>query len=756
MTGSLDHPEASTSVASESDQGVSIQFKLVGLIVVLVSIVVGSLAVYFPWRNIDYALATLEQKAATYGMLVSRQVESAIAFDDRETAREVFDSVAQDPDVVAMVLYTSQREVLHALGTVSQEAKAVTVLAVSSKPQVHVAALEHSLVVTAPVVSMEGARGSVLLELSTRAVEEARVQELRVALFVGLLTLVSGAAVAWIIGRSVSRRVRVLAERAVAVAEGDLDCPELIVDSTDELGTLARSFNAMVGRLRSLIAEIKTRAEKESHRLEQLVDSRTAELGQRNRDMRLVFDNTEQGLVMIDRAGKMSDERSLVLSAWLGKPPESGNIWDYVAGVDAEVAEWFRESWEQLLLGFMPTEVSLTQLQRPFQVGECQLKLDVKLIPLDGRDPENGFERALVVISDVTAGQASENARIEQRELMDVFSRLVRDREGFFEFVAEAETQIMVLSAAGGLEQSVVMAQLHTLKGNCAIFGIQSVAELCHQLESEVIETGEAISEADGEKLAAAWDVVLGKLTVLVGHDPGTLEVEMKDYSAVLAATQRGAGVEEVRLMLEAWQLEPVKRRLERLGEQAKSLAERLGKGPLDVRVESNGIRLHREHLTSFWSAMTHAVRNAMDHGMETTGEREQSGKGQAWIALRAWLATDRFCVELEDSGRGIDWNKLASRAKRAGLPHRCQDDLVAALFTEGLSTSDQTTTISGRGIGMGALKAACEELDGWVDVSSSTGEGTRLTFVFPISAFGDQPPQQLGLSASETQRASA
>ena len=103
-------------------------------------------------------------------------------------------------------------------------------------------------------------------------------------------------------------------------------------------------------------------------------------------------------------------------------------------------------------------------------------------------------------------------------------------------------------------------------------------------------------------------------------------------------------------------------------------------------------------------------------------------------LTFEASLQGESFVVEIADDGAGIDWQKLAEEARRRGLVTDTQEDLVEVLFADGLSTRRSANEISGRGIGMGAVRGTCEALGGRVEVDSVRGEGTRVRCVFPRS----------------------
>ena len=105
------------------------------------------------------------------------------------------------------------------------------------------------------------------------------------------------------------------------------------------------------------------------------------------------------------------------------------------------------------------------------------------------------------------------------------------------------------------------------------------------------------------------------------------------------------------------------------------------------------------------------------------------------------WLAAeesdDAVVISLRDDGRGIDWNRVKEKARAAGLPHASREELVTALFADGLSTKDTADVVSGRGVGMGAVREAAAALGGLIEVTSEPNQGTTLTFRFPRRSRG-------------------
>lgn len=555
----------------------------------------------------------------------------------------------------------------------------------------------------------------------------AAQQALRISYSLGGSVIVISALLAGWIAVGVSRSVRNLSQAAERVrTEKDFKV-RAIKTSDDELGHLTDAFNEM-------LAGIQTRDEElAQHRgnLERLVDERTAELSQRNAAMRLVLDNVEQGLATIEPSGVLAPERSRAFDAWFGVG-EGDTLSERLSQGDAALRGWLAHGWSQVSDGWFPTEVALDQMPRRIRVNDRHYQLGYKAM-LDGET----LKGVLLVVSDVTAEMERLKLDAEQRELISTFEHLMRDRGGTLEFFQECESLIArVLSGEDRDRQSVLRA-LHTLKGNAGTYGVTSVAEAAHRLETQLIG-GTGLPEPDQlSDLEQAWHVFAERMSRLLGTDSEpVVEVALSELEALMQAAQRGAPGQQMSDMLARLKLERAPVRLRRVRDQARSLAQRLGKGSLRIEVQAQGdVRFDRQRWGMFWAAFIHPIRNALDHGIETTEQRVAAGKaphGQLTIGVRG--DAQFVTVELTDDGRGVDFEKVREKARRAGLPHATEAQLLDALFSDGISTSDHATELSGRGIGMGAFKAAVSALGGTVSLQSRAGQGTTLRVRVPVS----------------------
>jgi hypothetical protein len=474
------------------------------------------------------------------------------------------------------------------------------------------------------------------------------------------------------------------------------------------------------------------------------VEERTRELGERNRAMRRVLDTVNEGLLRVAKDGKLLLERSARIDAWFRPFDAPLPFVRYMGEFDPQFAAHFQLGHEALLEGLLPTEVCLAQL--PSRLRSHGSDYKVSYLPVaDGGEPDG----VLVVIEDVTeqVQRADQDAR--QRELLAMFQALTRDRQGFNSFLDEASRIVEELSSTRE-DLATQRRLLHTLKGITSMASLDHTARLCQAAE-EVFEDGAAARRAAIEGIRDRWVALAGDFQMLLGEQAlDAIAVQSKEVDALLADIAQGLPGPAVAQRIAAWRDEPVERPFARLGNYARALASRLGKGEADIVLEGHGVRLDHDRWAPLWSELVHVVRNAVDHGWESPDERRAAGKpSHPKLRLGAALRAHELAIELEDDGRGIDWDAIRAAATQQGLPARDEQDLVAALFSPGVSGRKEVGPVSGRGVGMSAVVARVAELAGRIEVSTRKGAGTcwRLFFPFPST---DGMQSQMRTRASE------
>jgi two-component system chemotaxis sensor kinase CheA len=176
------------------------------------------------------------------------------------------------------------------------------------------------------------------------------------------------------------------------------------------------------------------------------------------------------------------------------------------------------------------------------------------------------------------------------------------------------------------------------------------------------------------------------------------------------------------------------------LPRMVRDLSAELGKQVL-VDIEGGDVELDREMIEMIRDPLTHIIRNAVDHGIETPAERLKAGKREIGIlAVSARQSGNQILIDIQDDGRGIDGKSLVAKALDVGLLERDEAaklsprEQLALIFEAGLSTAKEVTSISGRGVGMDVVRSNVERIGGIVEVDSNVGRGTRMTLRVPLT----------------------
>ena len=159
------------------------------------------------------------------------------------------------------------------------------------------------------------------------------------------------------------------------------------------------------------------------------------------------------------------------------------------------------------------------------------------------------------------------------------------------------------------------------------------------------------------------------------------------------------------------------------------------------IDMEGADTELDKTIIEAIKDPLTHIVRNAVDHGIESPVERVKRGKPpEGRLAMRAFHEGGKVNIEIRDDGAGIDPNRLKSKAVERSLltadaaARLGERDALALIFAPGFSTAARVTNVSGRGVGMDVVKTNIERIGGTVDVASTLGEGTTLRIKIPLT----------------------
>jgi two-component system chemotaxis sensor kinase CheA len=223
----------------------------------------------------------------------------------------------------------------------------------------------------------------------------------------------------------------------------------------------------------------------------------------------------------------------------------------------------------------------------------------------------------------------------------------------------------------------------------------------------------------------------------MIGAQAGKLQFE--DYPELMQGLQiLSQHTIELQEAVMSVRMQPVKSVFSRMPRIVRDLSNQLKK---DIRLETYGenTEIDKTVIEQLSDPLMHMIRNSVDHGIDDPESRIARGKpAQGVIVLSAEHTGGKIVIKISDDGRGVNREKVLSKAKEKGLvkPDETPSDaeIDNIIFMAGFSTADVVSDISGRGVGMDVVKRNIEGLGGTVSVHSKTGEGTTFTVTLPLT----------------------
>lgn len=541
---------------------------------------------------------------------------------------------------------------------------------------------------------------------------------------------------------TMTRVVQTITTRGAAVA-----VPRIPQGSPDEIGTLIECTNSMIDELERVESEHLAATESLEH-LNRTLEQRVAE---RSAEVKEVLDNVGQGFLSVEPSGFLSGVRSAITDHWFGEAKPGVPLWDYLGARDPGFRESLELGWSAVMDGVLPLDLCIDQLPTRSRWKPSTYRIRYRPVIRD-----DVLTKVVVVVSDITQFESAKRSETEARELASLLDAVVRDPLGAAQFISEGNWIVEQMEATDTNARRLI----HTLKGNCSMFGIRSVVRACHEVEEALSGSRRAPGIREVVGIREAWNLFARRAEPLAAVSGGVL-IPRGDLRRLRQFVREDGANAAIERRVADLMSEPFAKPLGRAVLQIQDLAQRLDKGTIDAPVDAGALRFDPERWSAFWAAFVHVVRNVVDHGIESTAERKRLGKSETGrVSFTARQLEGQLVLEVEDDGRGIDWATVASRAHGVGLPTRTCAELVQALFHDGVTSRSNATEISGRGTGLSALKQATTELGGTIEVESTAGVGSTFRFRFPdASRLSVAPPpiaHPVGLRPDPVRRASS
>jgi two-component system chemotaxis sensor kinase CheA len=348
--------------------------------------------------------------------------------------------------------------------------------------------------------------------------------------------------------------------------------------------------------------------------------------------------------------------------------------------------------------------------------------------PSGGSRPSQS-ESAGLPLSPASAGKVAPMATATQEPSLEPAGRAEPQRPGVS---SDPDRQVRV-NAQRLAELVAATTRLEAARSGVAVrhADLESVNDLAGRMDRKWRKLARQLRRLE----AVDGSTALGHDLDAAGDDLRTLAdlVERLTAGSRRSAHAIAQSARDVADSTRQLRMRPFAEACEGLPRALRDLAAAAGKQvQLDVR--GGDIEADRAVLDGLREAILQLVRNAVDHGIEAPAERARAGKPvNGRIRIAAALTGDRLAVTVSDDGAGLDLSAIRAELERRGRPvPETDSELARAIFEGGLSTRDEVTPISGRGVGLDIVQHAAEQIRGSVTVAWDAGEGTAFTITCP------------------------
>jgi len=182
----------------------------------------------------------------------------------------------------------------------------------------------------------------------------------------------------------------------------------------------------------------------------------------------------------------------------------------------------------------------------------------------------------------------------------------------------------------------------------------------------------------------------------------------------------------------------PIKQTFQRMSRLVRDLSRNTGK-QVGVVTEGEDTEIDRNMVEEIYNPLVHMVRNAVDHGIDSSEERIKLGKPEkGLVRLKAFHRGGNIVIEISDDGKGLDKERILKKAVEKKLVNSSDDlsdkDIYKLIFLPGFSTAAKVTDVSGRGVGMDVVKQAVEKLRGKIEIDNVVDKGSTFALNFPLT----------------------
>lgn len=588
----------------------------------------------------------------------------------------------------------------------------------------------------------------------------------RKSIFFGMILLGGGLLLGVFFSLRITKPINSLVAATHWVAKGDFS-KRIDIQTSDELKVLGDSFNYMSGEINQLLddkqdmieqlEDANLKLEDYSKNLEQMVEERTAELKKANDFIGAMINSLDQGLFVIDKDLNCADVYTRACEDIFGQTPGGKNFNELLDLNEKEANA--ASKWAGIVFSKKIPFQSAKKLGPQKKVyGEDIESDDFKHVEIDYYPMEEGDElnNIVVVSTDKTAEIKAHEAFVQKEKYVEMIIKLVKRKKQFYNFFDEAESILETIGEELKPDRPIfdnLLINYHSLNGGFGTFSVLKLQQMARECEQNIVDFKEVeftdehlkVLRDDYEHYMFEFNEFKEEIKLIFGADESTQEVN-KDLVVRYAEVLRERGDEEMyQLFVDYFTKDPIAEQFQSYIELVDRLSKQLKKPINPVVLNGGDVRVDVKKTKEFISSLVHLFRNCCDHGIEKdVNKRIELGKEEAGTITvnidKLPLPTgdgEDLVVIVTDDGGGINptiiRNKLQEKNPGEDYSQISDEDIIYKIFDPSFSTAEQVTSVSGRGVGMSAIKDVLDRSGGKIILKSKVDEGTRFEFHLPM-----------------------
>ena len=473
-------------------------------------------------------------------------------------------------------------------------------------------------------------------------------------------------------------------------------------------------------------------------------------------NMNSLLAGLNEGLFYFDETGAVAAERSQALASILPGSPDCTTIFDFAdrySKVDRGTVTaclellWNQDEDDAFSVDF---QSAITMLPKTTTIDRGEETRHVTFEYRRILAADDSLEKVICIVADVTDVLRNEREAKRQAERVRQVTKAAANGEGFLNFVKEissiaASASRQLVMEAADMNQAELKRALHTLKGSAATYEFAELASKIHSLE-DIIGEGGLDDRLDAcrvlwQRILELWAQQTEDIKQVLGLSENSGRVVIARHKIDRLREHAEAGADQtLTSMVANLECQLASEIFGKYESYLQNVAQRDGFKQVRFDYPANCGELKYEEIQKLDGALVHIFRNCLDHGIEEFERRRELGKPDVGtISIAVGRDADGLLqLNISDDGAGIDANKLADKAVEKGLWTADQrrtasdQDCLELIFASGLSSKDAVSSLSGRGVGMDAVRSTIVELGGTIDVETKLGRGSVFTIRVP------------------------